>query len=77
LSKASRHEHPPAAELFTVQALVERHPGLLGHNEVDATVDAVFMTQSGLMVVREPRFLELWLGLTGRNKPRVSAGARR
>jgi hypothetical protein len=72
---------PPTSELFSKQALVERHPNLLTHPRVQWALrnratnglwSVVYESKSGHLLVHEPEFLRWYLGLTGRSKPRAS-----
>jgi hypothetical protein len=74
---------PPTAELFSIQQLVERHPNLLSeqrlrwavrHRTQNGLVDsgAVYQSQTGGLLIREPTFLAWWLGLAGRKRPRAA-----
>jgi hypothetical protein len=73
---------PPAAELFTIQALAARHPQLLSKNRISWAIrhrhkngliaaGAVFENPYGGFVLHEPATLSWWLGLRGRAKPRA------
>lgn len=77
---------PPTAELFSKDALVERHPNLLTFSRVQWALrnrarnglsDAIYESKSGQLLVHEPEFLRWYLGLTGRSKPRASRTASR
>jgi hypothetical protein len=72
---------PPTSELFSKEALVERHPNLLTHPRLQWALrnratnglsSAVYESKSGKLLVHEPGFLRWYLGLTGRSKPRAS-----
>lgn len=72
---------PPTSELFSKEALVERHPNLLTHPRVQWALrnraknglsSVVYESKSGRLLVHEPEFLRWYLGLTGRSKPRAS-----
>jgi hypothetical protein len=72
---------PPTSELFTSRPLIDRHPHLLNPSRVAWALRnresngltksrAVFESPCGELLIHEPRFLEWFLGLTGRTKPR-------
>jgi hypothetical protein len=72
---------PPASELFTRRKLVERHPNLLNEHRVAWAlrnrynngldeIGAVFNSPCGESVIHETKFLQWFLGLAGRSKPR-------
>jgi hypothetical protein len=72
---------PPTCELFTSRPLIERHPHLLNASRVAWALRnrkangltesrAVFESPCGELLIHEPKFLEWFLGLTGRTKPR-------
>jgi hypothetical protein len=72
---------PPTIELFTIAALVERHASLFTISRLKwalrnrianglSDTKAVFESRAGELLIWEPRFLEWFLGLTGRNLPR-------
>jgi hypothetical protein len=72
---------PPTSELFSKEALVERHPNLLTYPRIQWALrnratnglsSAVYECRSGQLLVHEPRFRRWYLGLTGRSKPRAS-----
>lgn len=72
---------PPTSELFSKEALVERHPNLLSHPRIQWALrnratnglsSVVYESKSGQLLVHEPEFLRWYLGLTGRSKPRAS-----
>jgi hypothetical protein len=72
---------PPTSELFPRHALVQRHPNLLTEPRVmwalrnrskNGLADAVYESKAGELLVHEPRFLQWFLGLDGRQKPRAS-----
>lgn len=72
---------PPTSELFSKEALVERHPNLLTHPRVqwalrnrakNGLASVVYESRSGRLLVHEPQFIRWYLGLTGRSKPRAS-----
>jgi len=71
---------PPLSELFSKEALVERHPNLLTHPRIprasrtratDGLSSVVYESMSGQVLVHEPGFLRWYLGLTGRSTTRV------
>lgn len=77
---------PPTSELFSKEALVERHPNLLTYARVQWALrnrarnglsTVVYESKSGQLLVHEPEFLRWYLGLTGRSKPRASRVLRR
>jgi len=77
---------PPTNELFTKAQLVDRHPNLLSLNRLDwalrhratnGLVSAVYESRSAELLVHEPQFLQWYLGLNGRAKPRAGRAARR
>ena len=77
---------PPTAELFTKAKLVERHPTLLSLNRLDWALrhrasnglsGAVFESRSGELLVHESQFLQWYLGLSGRAKPRAGRTRRK
>ena len=70
---------PPTIELVTKAQLVARHPHLLSVNRVtwalrcravNGLSAAVFDSPCGELFIHEPSFLALFLGLSGRAKPR-------
>ena len=72
---------PPTAELFSKEALVERHPNLLTYPRMQWALrnratnglsSVVYESKSGQLLVHEPAFLRWYLGLTGRAKRRAS-----
>lgn len=74
------HSLPPTSELFNKVQLVERHPNLLTPARVEWALrqrdgnglkSFVFESRSGELVVHEPGFLQWYLGLSGRAKPRA------
>jgi hypothetical protein len=76
-----RVDIPPTSELFSKEALVERHPNLLTNPRVQWALrnrernglsSIVYESRSGQLLVHEPEFLRWYLGLTGRSKPRAS-----
>jgi hypothetical protein len=76
-----RLDIPPTSELFSKEALVERHPNLLTYPRVQWALrnrarnglsSVVYESKSGQLLVHEPEFLRWYLGLTGRSKPRAS-----
>jgi hypothetical protein len=77
---------PRTSELFSKEALAERHPNLLTHARIQWALrnratnglsSIVYESKSGQLLVHEPAFLRWYLGLTGRSKPRASRVARR
>jgi hypothetical protein len=77
---------PPTSELFSKEALAERHPNLLTHSRVQWALrnrarnglsSVVYESKSGQLLVHEPEFLRWYLGLTHRSKPRASRTQRR
>ena len=77
---------PPTCELFSKEALVDRHPNLLTHPRIQWALrnratnglsSVVYESKSGQLLVHEPAFLRWYLGLTGRSKPRASRIPRR
>jgi hypothetical protein len=81
-------ELPPAAELFTIDALAARHPQLLSKNRIMWAVrhrqtnglsaaNAVYENPYGGFVLHEPATLSWWLGLSGRAKPRAARPKKR
>jgi hypothetical protein len=81
-----RLDIPPTSELFSKEALVERHPNLLTYPRVQWALrnrarnglsSVVYESKSGQLLVHEPEFLRWYLGLTGRSKPRASRVLRR
>lgn len=73
-------ELPSTAHLFTRQQLIERHPNLLNESrlkwalrnrEKNGLKPHVYEARSGELLINEPQFLEWFLGLSGRNKPRA------
>ena len=76
-----RLDIPPTSELFSKEALVERHPNLLTYPRLQWALrnrarnglsSVVYESKSGQLLVHEPEFLRWYLGLTGRSKPRAS-----
>ena len=72
---------PPTSELFSKEALVERHPNLLTFPRIQWALrnrarnglsSVVYASKSGQLLIHEPEFLRWYLGLTGRSKPRAS-----
>jgi hypothetical protein len=72
---------PNTSELFTRRQFAERHPQLLNKHRVDwairhrrenglAAAEAVFDSAAGETLIHEPKFLEWFLGLSSRAKPR-------
>jgi hypothetical protein len=81
-----RLDIPPTSELFSKEALVERHPNLLTYPRVQWALrnrarnglsSVVYESKSGQLLVHEPEFLRWYLGLTSRSKPRASRVSRR
>jgi hypothetical protein len=77
---------PPTCELFSKEALVERHPNLLTYPRIQWALrnratnglsSVVYESRSGQLLIHEPKFLRWYLGLTGRSKPRASRIRRR
>jgi len=75
-----RLDIPPTSDLFSKEALVERHPNLLTYPRVQWALrnratnglsSVVYESKSGQLLVHEPSFLRWYLGLTGRSKPRA------
>lgn len=73
---------PPTGELFSKEALVERHPNLLTGPRVQWALrnrarnglsSVVYDSMSGQLLIHEPEFLRWYLGLAGRSKPRASS----
>jgi hypothetical protein len=82
----ARLDIPPTSELFSKEALVERHPNLLTYARVQWALrnrasnglsSVVYESKSGQLLVHEPEFLRWYLGLTGRSKPRAARILRR
>ena len=76
---------PHSSELFSKEAMVERHPNLLNSARMQWALrnrarnglsGVVYESKSGRLLVHEPEFLRWYLGLTGRAKPRASHLAR-
>jgi len=74
------HSIPPTSELFNKAQLVERHPNLLTPARVEWALrqregnglkGVVYESRSGELVVHEPGFLQWYLGLAGRARPRA------
>ncbi len=70
---------PPPGELFTTKALVARHPNLLTksrlewclrNRETNGLASVVFDTKCKVLLIHEPTFLQWFLGLSCREKPR-------
>jgi hypothetical protein len=72
---------PPAAELFGLIPLADRHPGLLPENRLrwmarnrhtNGLLDAraIFESPVGELIFHEPATINWLLGLSGRAKPR-------
>src|ERR1700689_2875110 len=85
-SNVPRLDIPATSELFSKEALVERHPNLLTYARVQWALrnrarnglsSVVYESKSGQLLVHEPEFLRWYLGLTGRSKPRASSVRRR
>ena len=81
-----RLDIPPTSELFSKEALAERHPNLLTFARVQWALrnrarnglsSVVYESKSGQLLIHEPEFLRWYLGLTGRSKPRASRVLRR
>jgi len=77
---------PPSHELFTIPALAARHPNFLTDSKVrwavrqrakNGLLESVFETRSRQNLIHEPGFLQWFLGLTGRSKPRAPRRSRR
>jgi hypothetical protein len=71
---------PPTSEIFSKEAMVERHPNLLTparlqwalrNRACNGLSSAVYESKSGQLLVHEPEFLRWYLGLSGRAKPRA------
>ena len=69
------------SEIFASRPLIERHPHLLNASRLTwalrnrdknglAKSGAVFESRGGELLIHEPKFLEWFLGLSGRAKPR-------
>ena len=69
------------SEIFAMRPLIERHPNLFNTSRVTwalrnrdknglAKCGAVFESKGGELLIHEPKFLEWFLGLSGRTKPR-------
>jgi hypothetical protein len=76
---------PPTSELFMKAKLVERHPNLLSLNRLDwalrhrasnGLAGAVYESRSGELLDHESQFLQWYLGLSGRAKPRSGRAER-
>ena len=74
---------PPTSELFDKHQLVARHPNLLNEHRLTWSIrnrfrnglsdaGAVFDSRSGALLIHEPSFLQWYLRLSGRSKPRAS-----
>lgn len=72
---------PPTSELFASRPLIDRHPHLLNPHRLAWALRnresngltksrAVFDSPCGELLIHEPKFLEWFLGLSGRSKPR-------
>lgn len=79
--QAPQLDIPPTFELFSKEALVERHSNLLTHPRIQWALrnrasnglsSVVYESRSGQLLIHEPEFLRWYLGLTGRSKPRAS-----
>ena len=84
--QASQLAVPPTSELFSKEALVERHPNLLTFPRIQWALrnratnglsSVVYESKSRQLLVHEPEFLRWYLGLRGRSKPRASRIPRR
>jgi hypothetical protein len=84
--RVTQQEIPPTSELFSKEALVERHPNLLTCPRIQWALrnrarnglsSVVYESKSGRLLVHEPEFLRWYLGLQGRSKPRASQILRR
>jgi hypothetical protein len=73
---------PPASELFQIRELAARHPQFLNVSRVrwavrwrdsNGLAGAVYEARAGGFLVHEPAFLQWFLGLRGRNKPRSTS----
>ena len=78
---------PPTSELFPVRQLIQRHPHLLTTNRMTwitrfrdknglTAGGIVFESPVGELLIHEPKFLEWFLGLSSRAKPRRVRTAR-
>ena len=85
-SNVPRLDIPPTSELFSKDALVERHPNLLTcprvqwalrNRATNGLSSVVYESKSGQLLIHEPQFLRWYLGLAGRSKPRASSVRRR
>jgi hypothetical protein len=83
--RVTQQEIPPTSELFSKEALVERHPNLLTRPRIQWALrnrarnglsSVVYESKSGQLLVHEPEFIRWYLGLTGRSKPRASRVSR-
>ena len=74
---------PPAAEIFNLSQLAERHPRLLPKSRLQwaarnrrknglQAANAVFESPAGELLFHEPATIAWLLGLVGRKKPRAS-----
>jgi hypothetical protein len=72
---------PPTSELFPARQLIARHAHLLNEHRVAwalrqrrrnglAKAGAIYESPCGELLIHEPAFLEWFLGLNGRGKPR-------
>jgi hypothetical protein len=75
----SAQKLPPTTELFTIAQLIARHPHLLSDHRMAWAVRfreknglgaAIFKSPCGELLIHEPKFLEWFLGLSNRAKPR-------
>jgi hypothetical protein len=81
LSATAPSKTPPTSELFNSRQLIERHPHLLNDSRVQwqlrhrktnglTAAGAVFESTCGEVLIHEPKYLEWFLGLSKRAKPR-------
>jgi hypothetical protein len=72
---------PPTSELFPSRQFIPRHPHLFNKHRVDwairnretnglTQVRAIYKSPCGEFLIHEPKFIEWFLGLSGRAKPR-------
>jgi hypothetical protein len=70
---------PATSELFTKEAMIERHPNFLTRPRIEWALrnrarngleNVVYESKSGQLLIDESGFLRWYLGLTGRAKPR-------
>jgi len=72
---------PPINELFPRREFAARHPNILNPSRVEwalrkrrsnglAATGGVYEARSGELLIREPVFLQWFLGLSGRTAPR-------